>query len=65
MILTDAERAKFIEYLEKDAESSRLLLEQLNKLPMVPKGIETHLKTEMMAQLVVARKLKNMTSETI
>lgn len=65
MILTNEERAKFIEYLEKDAESSRLLLEQMGKLPMLPNEFDKKLRVEMMAQLVVAKKLRSLTSETL
>jgi len=65
VILTNEERAKFIEYLEKDAESSRLLLEQMGKLPMLPNEFDKKLRVEMMAQLVVAKKLRSLTSETL
>lgn len=64
MILTNKERQRFIEYLEKDADSTRMLLEQLGKLP-AGLGLDKRMKIEMEASLVVAAKLRSLSTETL
>jgi hypothetical protein len=52
MMLTEAERQKFSEWLKRDAESNRLLAEQLEKMhPPLAK----QKRTEAAAELIVAR----------
>ena len=63
MSLTDAERAKFATWLEQDAESTRLILVELERLPsMVTSGVVAQYEQEMAAQKVVAKKLRSMVS---
>jgi hypothetical protein len=64
VMLTNEERLRFIEYLEKDADSSRLLLEQLSKLP-AGLGLDKRMRIEMEASLIVAAKLRQLSTETI
>ena len=64
MILDDNERRKFAEYLKGDADSNRLLADQLEKLPGM-EGMAKAKRTLAAAQYIVARELGNWESQTI
>lgn len=63
MILTDAERAKFADYLEMDAQSSEAILRQMEKLPGM-EALAKKTKIEIAANRLVAKRLRNTTTET-
>lgn len=58
MLLTNKERLKFISYLRQNIESSRLIIEQMEKLHRgnLLTGVE---KTRLAAWMVVAADLEN------
>jgi len=64
MLLTDTERKRFLAYLNNSIETSRAIIEQMEKLPgasvLVPQE-----KTNLAGHLIVASHLKSMTVETI
>lgn len=64
MLLTDEERERFATYLEQDAESSRLIIEQMKNLPVAQVMVKAAT-AEMHAALIVARKLRSLHSQTI
>ncbi len=64
MILTNEERLRFAEYLERDAESSRLLIEQMVKQGL-PDFMQQRLKIERAAATVIAQKLRNCESQKL
>ncbi len=64
MLLTDEERRRFAEYLEQDAESSRLIIAQMEAMPNV-EMMTRNIKIEMHAALIIARKLRDVESQTI
>ena len=66
MLLTDAERQKFADYLELDATSTEGIVAQMKKLPggvMLP-AIRKY-EAEAAAARVVAAKLRSMQSQTL
>ena len=65
MLLTDDERHRFITYLEQDAESNRLLIEQFAKLGPHLEPLAKAKRSEMMAELIVATMLRSSESQTI
>lgn len=64
LLLSDAERERFASWLERDAESSRLLLEQLETLP-AGKLVSNMMGLDMAASLRVAKRLRDMESHGI
>ena len=64
-LLTDVERNRFASYLERDAHSSRMIIEQMKKLG--PHGIILAENEEMYASAaeLIARKLRSVESMSI
>lgn len=65
-LLTDQERERFAAYLEQDAKSAEQIIAQMEKMPFG--GGETFtkgLRTERAAALIIARKLRSLSSESI
>lgn len=65
MLLTDDERRRFAEYLEQDAESNRMMAEQLAKIGPHGEMIAKNKRIEMQAELIVAKMLRSAESESI
>lgn len=63
MTLTDAERARFADYLEEEARSDNLLAAQCNKIGEVV--VAQKLRTEAACALVIARKLRSTESHIV
>jgi hypothetical protein len=65
-MLTDAERQKFADYLEMDAEGCDQLAIQMEKLPSPPTlQLAKQQRNLAMAERVVARKLRSTETMTI
>lgn len=64
IFLTDHEREHFAAWLEQEAESSRLLLKQLEKLPQGV-VVADHMKLEAAACALIAKKLRSTESMTV
>lgn len=65
MILTDAERAKFAEYLETDIASSEAIIRQMENLRGLPDAMVRIIRAEIAAMKIVAKRLRNTTTETL
>lgn len=65
MVLTQQERDKFAAWLEREAESAKAIIEQLEKLGPHGALIAKKEKQEMTAALIIAAKLRSIQSETI
>lgn len=63
--LTKEERIRFASWLEAQAESSRLLLEPLEKMGPSVAGVTKREKEEMTAALRIARKLRSIEDMTL
>jgi DNA-binding phage protein len=63
--LTDEERARFVAYLEQEAESSKGLADQAEKLGLAGVMLAKKLRAEGLAAVVIAAKLKSTESMTI
>ena len=61
MILTDAERQRFIEYLTQNIESEKLLIPQLEKFP----PLQEKMRMEMAAKMIVIKDLQSFEKMTI
>lgn len=64
MILSDQERERFAAYLEEDARTNELLIQQLQKVPGTPE-LSEKLRAESVACRVVAAKLRAVETQTI
>lgn len=64
MLLTDQERERFAEYCRQNADSSRQLVEQLEKMPGLA-ALAKQQKIQQMAFSVVYTILKNTESQTL
>lgn len=64
LLLTAAERDRFAAWLEYEAESDRQMIEQMRKLS-VPAAVIDRRKLEIAAALIIAKKLRETTSETL
>jgi hypothetical protein len=65
VILTDAERAKFAEYLEADIQSSEIIIRQMEGFRGLPSALVARMSAEVAAMKIVARRLRNTTGERI
>lgn len=65
LLLTQQERDRFAAWLENEAATSKLLIEQMEKLGPHALPVLNLERTEMNAAIVIARKLRNTTSESI
>jgi hypothetical protein len=65
MLLSDAERKKFSEYLKRDAESNRLIAKQMESMPGLPKALYEHKIKEAEAAELIAKSLDSGESVTI
>jgi hypothetical protein len=63
--LSAAEREKFAAWLEQDLESSKILVNQLKKLGTGGEAVAKNRKQEMMAELIVCRRLRSIEDMTI
>ena len=63
--LSATERRKFASWLEQDAESNKLLIEQLAKLGPGGDLMAPRMKTEMAAALIIAGKLRGIEDASI
>lgn len=63
--LTQQERARFAAYLEEDAAQNVALAEQMEKLPMPVIPMAKKMRTEAMAEKIVANMLRSISSETL
>lgn len=63
LLLTDAERRRFREWLLQEAASAQLLAEQLRKVLLV--GVAQQYEAEMAAARLLARKLEQTESQTL
>jgi hypothetical protein len=57
MLLTNAERERFARWLENEARTSKVLIEQMEKLSMGAVIVQ-HERQEMEAALIIARKIR-------
>lgn len=65
-LLTDAERQRFLQWLEMQAESSKAMLAQFEKLsPALAETLAAKEKQELAGYLIVARVLRSSESMTI
>jgi hypothetical protein len=65
-LLTDAERQRFLQWLELQAESSRAMLKQFESLPSnVAEAMSRREKQELAGYLIVANVLRSSESMTI
>lgn len=64
ILLTDQERDHFAAWLEQEAESSRMLLKQLEKLPQGA-VVADHMKREAGACALIALKLRSIETMSI
>lgn len=64
LLLTDAERSRFAQWLEHEAKTAKGLIEQMEKIG-VPEPLITREKAELGAALLIARKLRMTESFTI
>ena len=62
--LTQEERDKFATYLEQEVESSRQLIEQMEHIPNTT-AMSSALTAEMLAERVVARKLRSVEIQSV
>lgn len=58
--LTNEERQKFIKYLEEDANSSEILIKQMESKTFCPPAMVKAYTAEMHAARIVAKKLKSL-----
>lgn len=59
MLLTDAERSKFAEYLEQDCESDRLILQQMARMDAAwMANLMRERRQTLAAKLIVAKMLR-------
>lgn len=63
--LSADERHKFASWLEQDAESNKLMIEQLAKLGPGHDLMAPRMKTEIAAALIIAGKLRGVEEESI
>ncbi len=65
--LTQQERDKFVVYLRQEAESDRVMLEQLGKIMSGPpaEALARKMKMRMAAYLIIAADLASIETETI
>ena len=64
MLLTDAERKRFIEYCEQNILSSKAIIGQMEKMKL-PETLKKRETTEMLAFMTVLKKLTNVEAQTI
>ncbi len=57
--LSQDERTKFADWLEQDATSSKLLIEQLTSLGTPGEAVAGRMKTEMKAAIIILSKLRS------
>ncbi len=63
--LTHQERDRFATWLEREADTDEMMVEQLEKLPSRPEPLAKKYRVEMMAARVVAQKLRSISDESL